>query len=90
MIIQGGVADIIKIVMRDLYYKNPFGIDNFRILLQTHDELTVEVKEEIADEAKDFVVNIMLEVEQRFLGDVPAKLDYHIADFWTKKDENED
>jgi DNA polymerase I-like protein with 3'-5' exonuclease and polymerase domains len=43
-----------------------------------------EVAEEIIDDAKDFVIKIMEEVEQKFLGEIPAVVEVKINKYWTK------
>lgn len=83
-IIQGSGGDIIKLALIRLFYENPFGEDNFRILITVHDEIVCEVKEEFAKEAEEFLVRIMTEVEQPFLGDLPAKAESYISDCWQK------
>lgn len=83
-IIQGSIADIIKTSMVTLFNKNPFGLDNFRLLLQTHDELTIEVKDDIIEPAREFVRDVMEKTFQTILGEIPAKVDIIVADCWTK------
>ena len=83
-IIQGGSADIVKLSMVDLGLTNPFGCDNFRLLMQVHDEIVIEVKEEIVDDAIKFVEGVMVRNEQRFLGNIPAIVDIFVSDCWTK------
>lgn len=80
-IIQGGGADITKISLVDLFYNNPFG-DKFKILLQVHDEIVVEVDDDIKDEALTFVIKTMEAAEQPFLGEIPAKVDGQVAKYW--------
>lgn len=82
-VIQGTGADIIKLSLIRLFYENPFG-DKFKILLTVHDEIVCEVSEDIAEEAAEFVKNIMLECEQRFLEDIPAAVEVKVADYWAK------
>jgi len=84
-LIQGGIGDTIKIAMKNIFYENPFGHDNLIILLQTHDELCVEIQEDILDAGKEFVLNKMLDAERLFLGEIPAKADCFINLFWTKE-----
>jgi len=43
-----------------------------------------EVAEEIIDDAKDFVIKTMEEVEQKFLGEIPAVVEVKINKHWTK------
>lgn len=84
--IQGGSADILKMAMVDMFFQNPFGWDNFIIIIQQHDELIVEVKKEYYAEASKYIVERMEYWEQKFLGVIPAKAD--VADemktFWKK------
>lgn len=83
-LIQGTGADIVKLAMVKCFYENPFGLDKFKIILQVHDEIVFEVAEEIAEQAAEFIKNCMEEVEQPFLGEVPAKAEVVINDYWTK------
>lgn len=82
-IIQGGSADILKLALVDIYYNNPFG-DMLKILLTVHDEGVYEVHDSIIDEATEYVVNCMENTEQAFLGVIPAKVDWNVADHWSK------
>ena len=56
---QGSAADIIKMAMVKIY---PLLNENARMLLQIHDELIFEVKDEMIDEfgkiAKDIMQNV--------------------------------
>jgi DNA polymerase I-like protein with 3'-5' exonuclease and polymerase domains len=80
-IIQGGSADILKVALVDIYYKNPFG-DLLKLLLTVHDEGVWEVHDDVAEEAQDFVVKQMEKAEQVYLGDIPAKADSLLAQTW--------
>lgn len=82
-IIQGGGADIIKIAMVNIFRKNPFG-DKFRLILQIHDELLVEVHRSIINEAREFLVREMTNAEQPFLKDIPAAVDSDVKERWSK------
>jgi DNA polymerase I len=82
-IIQGGGADITKIAMCNLFYKNPFG-DKFRILLQVHDEIVAEVHDTIIDDAVKFMQEQMINAEQSFLGKIPAEVSWKISKKWSK------
>ena len=82
-IIQGGGADIIKLAMVQIRNKNPYGKD-FRILLQVHDELLLEVRRDLAESAMAFVKKEMEDAEQPFLGTIPAKTEEKIKDRWSK------
>ncbi len=82
-IIQGGSADILKLAFVDIYYNNPFG-DGLKILMSVHDEGVFEISEDIIDEAIPFVIKKMEENEQRFLGPIPAAVDYKIGNTWSK------
>jgi len=82
-IIQGGSADILKLSFIDIYYDNPFE-DGLRILMSVHDEGVYEVREDIVNDVIPFVMGIMESTEQKFLGEIPAKADYTIGDYWSK------
>lgn len=83
IIIQGGGADIIKLAMINIAKKNPWG-DKFRMLLQIHDELLVEVHNSIKDEALKFIETEMMNAEQPFLGRIPAVVEGRITTRWEK------
>lgn len=80
-IIQGGGADVTKLALVELFYRNPYG-DKFQLLIQVHDEIVAEVADDIADEAKVWMEDIMKEVEQPFLGKIPAAVDGALGTFW--------
>jgi len=82
-IIQGGGADVIKLAMIEISKRNPFG-RNFRLLLQIHDELVAMVHDSVKHEAIKFMKETMEEVEQRFLGSIPAKADDVLKTRWSK------
>lgn len=82
-VIQGGGADIIKIAMVNLSRKNPFG-DKFRLLLQIHDELLVEVHKSIVDDARQYLMKEMIDAEQPFLGEIPAVVESEVKERWSK------
>lgn len=80
-IIQGTGADVTKLSLINLYYNNPFG-DAFRILLQVHDEIICEVREDLAEEGAKFVVASMKSAFQPFLGEIEAEVSVDIGDYW--------
>ena len=82
-IIQGGISDVLKLAMKDIFYTQPFG-DKFRMLLQIHDELVVEVDEDIQDDALKFIKTCMEEKARVFFGSVPAIVDAKKSKFWIK------
>jgi DNA polymerase-1 len=84
-IIQGGSADIIKLAMVDIDYNKPYSDDELRILLQVHDELVFEVREDLVDSAVDFIRDCMVNNEQKFLGNIPAVVDIYVGDCWNKE-----
>lgn len=83
--IQGTSADALKIAMVNMYYNNPFGHDKFRLLLQVHDEVVVEIHNSIVDEARDFIVKCMNDAQQAFIGDIPSVTNCTIKSCWTKE-----
>ena len=81
--IQGWGADITKMAINNIFYKNPYG-DKLKLYLQLHDEIDTEVDENQAEEIARFVNDCMLEVEQPQLGEIPAKVSYVISNSWEK------
>ncbi|AEA34190.1 DNA polymerase I [Hippea maritima] len=75
--IQGTAADIIKIAMVKLYEK----LKNLdaHIVLQVHDELLVEAKEDIAENVAGIVKDTM---ENAVKFDIPIKTNTKIANNW--------
>jgi len=82
-IIQGTAADITKLAMINIYENNPFGKD-LKVLMQIHDEVICEAREEVAQEAYDYVQREMIAAEQPFLGRIPAVADGYISNTWEK------
>lgn len=81
--IQGWGADITKMAINNIFYKNPYG-DKLKLYIQLHDEIDTEVDENQAEEIAKFVNDCMLEVEQPQLGEIPAKVSYVISNSWEK------
>ncbi len=76
-VIQGTAADIIKIAMVKLH-KELERLDA-RIVMQVHDELLIEAKEETAEQVKRITKNIMENVVEF---DIPLSVNIKIADNW--------
>jgi DNA polymerase-1 len=78
MPIQGLSADIVKLAMikiYETYKKNP----DVKMILQIHDEIILEVKENISQEVSEKVKEIM---ENVFLLKVPLIADVSVGDNW--------
>ena len=77
---QGSAADLIKLSMVKIYkkYKNN---DNMRMLLQIHDELIFEVKEDMADE---IIVDLKEIMENIYELNVPLKVSIARGKSWQK------
>jgi len=84
MLIQGSAADIIKDAMCNLFYNNPFEYKDFHILMQVHDEVVIEVKDEIVNAAIKFVEETMLTAERIYLKVIPAAVEITVNDYWSK------
>lgn len=82
-IIQGGGADMLKMAIVEIFNRNPFG-DKLKLCLQIHDELVAQVHESIKEEGLEFIKTVMVEVEQKFLGQIPAKVDGGLKVEWSK------
>lgn len=82
-IVQGGSADMIKFALILLDNNNKWGED-FKIIMTIHDEVVVEVSEEIAKEAKEFIVEVMVKAGEAFMKHIPASVDATIQNYWSK------
>ena len=69
--IQGTTADILKLAMIDIdqYIKEHNLESKLKILLQIHDELIIEVDEDIVDQEKEILKNILAQVLEKRLND---------------------
>lgn len=85
--IQGTQADLIKIAMKNIdnFIKKGKKSDNIRMVLQVHDELVFEVKENLIPEAAKEFKKIMETVipEERLEG-VPIVAEAHVGDNWSE------
>jgi len=87
-IIQGTAADMLKLALYYTYIDNPFG-ESFRTLLLVHDEIVTEAKEEIQNEAKEFLVNCMDRAFAHYITlidfqDGAKRVDAVIKPYWSK------
>ena len=81
--IQGTAADIIKLSMIEL---NKHIINknlNAKMLLQVHDELIFEIKNDVVEESIEIIKNIMEKNHLQYVDfKVPLTIDYGIGDNW--------
>jgi len=79
--IQGTAADLIKLAMINLHKKisQEFAPDQIRMLLQVHDELVFEVKEDIVEHAAKIIKN---EMESVYKLRVPIEVEIGVAKNW--------
>lgn len=81
--IQGGSADMLKVALINLHNNNPYG-DKFKILMAIHDEIVVEVDEDIAEEAREFKIKTMNDAGNSFMEYISAETESNIANYWSK------
>ncbi len=79
MPIQGMAADIVKLAMIAVNAEFADRVDDVRMLLQMHDEIILEVKEEVADEVAQKVKEIM---EGVYKLKVPLVANVKVGDNW--------
>ena len=77
--IQGTAADIMKIAMIELYKQMKKRKLESKLLLQIHDELLLEVKEEEKEQVKELLLNSM---EKAMQLNVPLKVELSEANNW--------
>jgi DNA polymerase I-like protein with 3'-5' exonuclease and polymerase domains len=81
-LIQGSGADILKIAIADL---NDHLNDDVHMVACVHDEIVLEVKEELATKYKDVLETAMIEAAKKVLTSVPASADANVGDSWAAK-----
>jgi DNA polymerase-1 len=81
--IQGWGADITKIAMNNIFYENPFN-SGLYLYNQAHDEIDLEILDDLQKDISRFVEDCMLKAEQPFLKEIPAKVDYRVLKYWSK------
>jgi DNA polymerase-1 len=77
--IQGSAADLMKIAMLRVY-KALKNLDA-NMLIQIHDELVVEVREEQLEKAQEIIKEAM---EKAVTFNIPTPVDMKVADRWVK------
>ena len=77
--IQGTAADIMKIAMIKVYDELKKNKLNANVILQIHDELLIECKEEEKEQVKEILKNSM---ENAYKLDIPLKVDMSEAYNW--------
>jgi len=82
-VVQGGSADMLKYALLLLEEENPWG-ERFKIIMTVHDEIVCEVDEELADEAKIFVQDMMIQAGNILMKQIPTEVDATISDYWSK------
>lgn len=84
--IQGTSADITKnaLVLFSLWIKVTNNEDNIFIVNQVHDEILVEVRQEMANDVVKILEYIMIEAGKPSIKLLPMTVDYHINDYWEK------
>jgi len=74
---QGAGADMLKEALTRLHRET-----NYRIILPVHDEILLEVPEDEAQQAKEVLKTIMLDVERKYVTVVPAEAEAKIGPTW--------
>ena len=81
--IQGGAADLIKIVMPNIFQFLKKEKLKTKILIQVHDELIFEVPNNEMEFIKDHIPKIMINSHKKFLDfKIPIKVDMGFGENW--------
>jgi len=81
-LIQGSGADILKIAISKL---DEHLNDEVRLVACVHDELVLEVKEDVANKYKVILEQSMVTAAETVLSEVPAKADANVGSSWADK-----
>ena len=79
-VFQGSASDLIKLAMLkiDMKYRNS---DDLKMLLQIHDELIFEIKEDMVDTISQKLIYIMENISDL---NVPLKVSISVGDSWAE------
>ncbi len=83
MPIQGTAADIMKMAMIDLHtlLEEKYTEEQVKLLLSVHDEVVLEVQDELVEEVGELVRNLMENPREIELA-VPIKVDVEVGKHW--------
>jgi DNA polymerase-1 len=79
-VFQGSAADLIKLSMLEIYQKYQRR-DDVKMLLQIHDELIFEIKEESIDEVSNEIKEVMSNI---YTLEIPLEVSVSIGDNWSE------
>lgn len=82
--IQPFAAGIIKEAIAKIFWRLRNECDDAHIVLQVHDELLVECKEQESPKVRDIVVTEMKSAGEHWLKRVPVEVDSYISKTWEK------
>ncbi|MDQ6771399.1 MAG: DNA polymerase [Candidatus Dormibacteraeota bacterium] len=83
--VQGTGADMLKAAMGRLF-ETRRQVPGSRLVLAVHDELVVEVRESLAEEAKAWLERCMRDAGQELLKKVPVEVEGQVARTWAGDD----
>jgi DNA polymerase I-like protein with 3'-5' exonuclease and polymerase domains len=81
-LIQGSGADILKIAIANL---SEHLNDDAYLIACVHDELVLEVKEQLAEHYKELLEKTMVQAAESILTSVPASADASVGNSWAAK-----
>jgi len=82
-IVQGGSADMLKFALLMMHNDNPWG-EKFKMIMTVHDEIVVEVDDDIAEEANQFIVDVMKKAGDILMKSIPTEVGSKILQYWSK------
>lgn len=81
---QGSSADMMKQAIGKMHENWTFNCP-FGVVAQVHDEVILDVPEELSSEIKDFVRSTMIQVAEKMCPGIPFKVEAIIANNWSEK-----
>ena len=78
-LVQGGAADVVKLAMINVHRTLP---DDWYMISQIHDELTLEVPKEMAEQAAEELSEIMTDAGEQLGMRVPLVAEANIGNNW--------
>ena len=73
-----------KDALRNVKQRADAELNDTHIVLQVHDELVLEVKEEEVEIGTKILVDEMIAAGERWVDEVPIEVAYYVSDTWEK------
>ena len=78
---------MIKLAIRQIHEEWPSEFDAFGIVSTTHDDISIEVPEDMTKRGDEFMKDTMLSAANKVCPDLPFAVDVSVGTAWSKDDD---